>query len=501
MRQLLVVPKPVTRIIYFVSIENTMPDFQSYTQMSRKAPLLKKRESLVYIAQVFIDLVLMSSLLLLLVYWKTGDIPPIYRILLVTAILLQFITYTVSGVYRRSGSFFQGCYRLAYSWIILLLLLVLIGFVTKVSEDFSREVFILWAVLGLAVQIMTYTAMHRAVGFLRSYLSEVTDSVIVGQGRLAEQLYHSINGNQWLPDSVVGFVLFNSEGKNDNLHREGVEFPVLGELANIKGVIREYNIKRIYIAIPLSQSGSVERLHVELLDMNVDLIWVPDIYALKLLNHSIREISGLPLIFLNESPMTSTRTGILIKALIDRVFALIALIVLSPVLAVIAVMIKMSSSGPVFFKQERHGWDGAVFKIWKFRSMYLHEEDSVKQAVKGDDRVTPIGAFIRRTSIDELPQLINVLLGEMSLVGPRPHAVAHNEYYDDHIEAYLLRHRIKPGITGLAQVNGCRGETDVVEKMRERVEYDLEYINNWSLWLDIKILLITPFTLFSKDIY
>ena len=156
----------------------------------------------------------------------------------------------------------------------------------------------------------------------------------------------------------------------------------------------------------------------------------------------------------------------------------------------------------MFFKQDRHGWNGKVFKIWKFRSMYMHNEgDSVTQAKKGDARVTPIGRHIRRTSVDELPQLFNVLFGEMSLVGPRPHAVAHNNFYDDQIEAYLARHRIKPGITGLAQINGCRGETEEVSQMRARVEYDVEYINNWSLWLDIKILIKTPFTLFSKDIY
>ncbi len=308
----------------------------------------------------------------------------------------------------------------------------------------------------------------------------------------------SINNNKWLPDKVVGYIdCYNS---HDDKERE---LPVLGDINHIRELIKHHDIKRIYIALPLIQSGSVEKLHVDLLDVNVDLIWVPDIYAMKLLNHSIREVRCLPLIFLNESPITSTRTGICGKAVMDRSLALVLLLLLLPVFIGVAIIIRATSKGPIFFKQDRHGWDGNVFKIWKFRSMYLHNEEygEVKQATRNDDRVTPIGHFIRRTSIDELPQLFNVLLGDMYLVGPRLHAVAHNDYYDDHIEAYLLRHRIKPGITGLAQINGCRGETEHIDMMRERVEYDVQYINNWSLWLDIKILLRTPFTLFSKDIY
>jgi len=223
---------------------------------------------------------------------------------------------------------------------------------------------------------------------------------------------------------------------------------------------------------------------------------------LQLLNHSVREVGGLPLIFLNESPMTSTRTGILFKDIMDRSVAAFLLLLLLPCFALVALAIKFTSRGPVFFKQERHGWDGSVLKIWKFRSMRLHDEGAeVTQASRGDKRVTPIGKYLRRTSVDELPQLVNVLFGDMSLVGPRPHALAHNEFYDDHIDAYLARHRIKPGITGLAQINGCRGETEEVSKMLERVQYDVEYINNWSLWLDIKILIKTPLALFSKDIY
>lgn len=181
--------------------------------------------------------------------------------------------------------------------------------------------------------------------------------------------------------------------------------------------------------------------------------------------------------------------------------AFLAIIALSPILLIIALAVKINSPGPVFFKQDRHGWNGKVIQVWKFRSMRVHDDLEVKQASRNDSRITPIGRFIRRTSIDELPQLFNVLQGHMALVGPRPHAIAHNNYYSDKILAYMARHRIKPGITGLAQISGFRGETDTIDKMQKRVEIDLKYINNWSLWLDLKILLKTPFTLLSKDIY
>lgn len=476
---------------------------EGYQQLGRRRPLLKKRESLVYTIQIIVDLLLTTSLLLVLTYIKLDEIPTPYRVLLVTAVLLQFTIYTLSGVYRKAGSLSQGCYRLSIAWAVFLLLLVLIGFVTKVSDTFSREVFLQWATIGYVIQIIAYIGMNYAIGLYREYLVDHTNCLVVGTGKLAKHLQSNVNANKWLPDTIVGFVSFGDVEKDAEESGKADTVPALGELPDIKQLIEKYAIRRIYIAVPLSQSGDVESLHVELLDMNVDLIWVPDIYALKLLNHSIREVAGLPLIFLNESPLTSTRVGIFLKGVMDRVLAFISLLVFFPLLFTVAVIIKLTSKGPIFFKQDRHGWDGSVFKIWKFRSMYLHEEEKGKitQATKGDSRVTPIGSFIRKTSIDELPQLINVLLGDMSLVGPRPHPVAQNDYYDDQIEAYLLRHRIKPGMTGLAQINGFRGETEVLEKMKKRVEYDIAYINNWSLWLDIKILIKTPFTLFSDEIY
>jgi len=472
---------------------------QGYNQLGRQRRLLKKHESLVYWLQLLTDVFLVTGLLILLVYIKNGNIDLPYRLFAIISGLLLLVIYGVHGVYRRAGSIRDGLSRLSTAWGVLLMLLVFLSFITKTSSLFSREVFLQWAILGLLLQFVVYFAMQKTIGLVRDRLSPIIRSVVVGNGRLGCHLAAKINNNKWLPDRVVGFVSCYDFQIYDETPNHTA---CLGDLDDINRVVVEYDIRRVYIAVPLGESDKIEVLHKKLLKLNVDLIWVPDIYALQLLNHSVREVAGLPLICLNESPLTSTKTGIFFKDVLDRSVAFICIILLSPLLITIALIVKLTSRGPVIFKQDRHGWDGRIFKVWKFRSMVVHQEDvGVTQAKKKDPRVTAIGAFIRRTSIDELPQLFNVLFGNMSLVGPRPHAVAHNDHYREKIGSYLARHRIKPGITGLAQVNGCRGETETDDKMHKRAEYDMEYINNWSFWLDIKILFKTPFTLFSKDIY
>lgn len=276
---------------------------------------------------------------------------------------------------------------------------------------------------------------------------------------------------------------------------------VVGAQDELLELIEAHDIRRLYITLPLCEAAKIEAMYVDLLGANVDVVWVPDLNSLTLLNHSVKVVDGLPAIYLNESPLTSRPTAALSKSLVEKTVAFLAIIALSPLLLIIALAVKLNSPGPVFFKQDRHGWNGKVIKVWKFRSMRVHDDREVKQASRNDSRITAVGRFIRRTSLDELPQLFNVLQGHMALVGPRPHAVAHNNYYSGKILAYMARHRIKPGITGLAQISGCRGETDTIDKMQKRVEIDLQYINSWSLWLDLKILVKTPFTLLSKDIY
>ncbi|MFV3384130.1 undecaprenyl-phosphate glucose phosphotransferase [Pseudomonas sp. NY15364] len=467
----------------------------------RRSNLASKRESgtaenrgLTFWGQWAAATSLLILLLCTLAMIKTGEIDTQYRILALLTLLGSVPAYSLVGAYQKHHSHLAGLGRLLGGWLLLLAGLLVATFITKTSTLFSREVILTWGSLGFVLQACLYVPLHSFSRRYHKKLQASRTSLIIGTGELAQDLADKLVRQRREP--LVGLVASTELELPDN----GL-YPIVGNLAHLRDLIATHNIRRLYIALPLSEAEQIEGLYVDLLDANVDVVWLPDLNSMMLLNHSAREIEGMPAIHLNESPLTSYPTAALTKALMDRAVALLAIIALSPVLLATAMAVKYSSPGPVLFKQKRHGWNGKVIKVWKFRSMRMHDDAQVKQATREDPRITPVGRFIRRTSLDELPQLFNVLQGHMSLVGPRPHAVAHNDYYTGKIKAYMARHRIKPGITGLAQVSGCRGETETIDKMEKRVELDLAYINNWSLWLDIKILIKTPFTLLSKDIY
>lgn len=425
---------------------------------------------------------------------KTGEVDTQYRMLGAFMLLGSVPAYSIMKVYHKQHGYLAGLGRLLAGWLVLLSGLTIVAFITKTSAQFSREVTLVLAVAGFALQAGLYVPLHNLSRRYQQKLQAARTSLIIGTGDLALDLADKLVRQRNEP--LVGLVAAHDLPlPNDNL------YPILGSLAHLRDLIAIHGIRRLYIALPLTEAEQIENLYIDLLDSSVDVIWLPDLQSLILLNHSVSEIEGLPAIHLNESPLTAYPTAALSKAVLDRTVALLAIILLSPVLLATAIAVKCSSPGPILFKQKRHGWNGKIIKVWKFRSMRLHDDQQVKQASREDPRITRVGRFIRRTSIDELPQLFNALQGNMSLVGPRPHAIAHNDYYTDKIDAYMARHRIKPGITGLAQISGCRGETETLDKMEKRVELDLAYINNWSLWLDIKILIKTPFTLLSKDIY
>lgn len=253
--------------------------------------------------------------------------------------------------------------------------------------------------------------------------------------------------------------------------------------------IFQRNFDEIWLGYPLIQGNRVRHLMRLLAGIPSSIRFFPDLPDIRFLNHRITQVAGLYSLELNYTPLNGPMR--LIKALEDRVLGLVLFVIFVPVMLIVAVAIKWSMGSPILFKQERHGLDGKRFRIYKFRTMLLHDDSQTKQASHCDERVTPLGRFLRRTSLDELPQLYNVLQGRMSLVGPRPHAMDHNDHYKDHIDIYMQRHRVKPGMTGWAQVNGLRGITDDVKLMEKRVEYDLYYIERWSLGFDLKILTMT----------
>lgn len=461
------------------------------------APMASAPVQVIFWGQWFAATVIQVALLAGLTLNQAGDMPSAYRILAVVGALLAIPLCAIFRLYSTRNGYLVGLARLAAAWATLAGILLFIGFVTKTTETYSREIILQWMVGAFVFQALAFVPLHKLARRLERQVSATTSSLIIGSGQLAHELAIKLRYER--RERMLGMVALDED--EETMPENSTYFPTLGVVSQLRNVLRDNDVDRVYIALPARETDQIEGLYVDLLDSSVDVVWVPDFTNLKLLNHSIHNLGGLPAIHLNESPLTAYPGSAFMKSFMDRTLALLGILALSPVLIACAIAVKLSSSGPVLFKQKRHGWNGNIIEVLKFRSMKMHQDTEVKQAQKEDPRVTRAGRFLRRTSLDELPQLFNVLRGDMSLVGPRPHAVAHNDYYSDKILAYMARHRIKPGITGLAQISGYRGETETLDKMQKRVELDLEYINHWSLWLDIKILLKTPLTLFSRNIY
>ena len=446
--------------------------------------------------QLLLDIAIVEALLYLSILLKGVDDLSIYHFPAVVAPVLMWLVYSNTGVYRRFPGHLSRSMAVLWAWTKVAGMMIVLAFLIKVSEGYSRQVIISWFAISAVAQMLVHVGMEQLIRFYKAKHVEIIPSILVGNSKMGGYLAENINKNPWMPHKIVGAISDDDDGP---WYVGGL--PRLGSLGELRHMVEKYEIRRVYFALPMKTSHQVRDLQMQLIDLNVDIVWAPDIFGLHMISPSVREVAGVPLYYLSESPLVEGAH--LSKMLMDKSLALIALLLLAPIMIGAAIAVKLSSPGPVFFRQERHGLDGKIIGILKFRSMKVHQEHEgqVTQASKGDSRVTAVGAFLRKSSIDELPQLFNVLKGDMSLVGPRPHAKAHNHFYADKIVAYMSRHRILPGITGLAQVNGYRGETDTLEKMEKRVEYDLTYINNWSILLDIRIMIKTVFTLLSKNAY
>jgi putative colanic acid biosynthesis UDP-glucose lipid carrier transferase len=273
---------------------------------------------------------------------------------------------------------------------------------------------------------------------------------------------------------------------------------MLGKTSELAQYVREHGIKMIFISQPISAQPRIRKLIDELQDTTASVYFLPDVYTFDLMQARFDNVGGMPVIAICETPFMGLNSTI--KRASDIVLSSLILLLLAPLMLVTAIAVKLSSPGPIIFRQRRYGLYGEEIIVYKFRSMSVMENGTtVTQAQKNDGRVTKVGGFLRRTSLDELPQFVNVLQGRMSIVGPRPHAVAHNEQYRKVIKGYMLRHKVKPGITGWAQVNGLRGETATLDKMEARVQYDLDYLRNWSLWLDLWIVLRTVKVVLTRE--
>jgi Undecaprenyl-phosphate glucose phosphotransferase len=379
-------------------------------------------------------------------------------------------------------------------WLLLLGVLLALGYVTKSLDEFPRRIFLTWAAATPVALIGVTLAMQEIMRRFLMNVLDVRSAIIAGYNTSSVELALRLKNNPGMRVEVAGFF---DDRSSDRLGMQ-TDANLIGSLSDMSQFVKDNRTDVIFIALPIRHIKRVMNLLDDMRDTTASIYYVPDVFVFDLIQARSGEIQGIPVVAMCETPFYGYR-GVA-KRLTDISFSVLILMLLLPLLVLIAIAVKLSSSGPIIFKQRRYGLDGREIAVYKFRTMRVTEDGAqIRQASKTDSRITPVGAVLRRSSMDELPQLINVLQGRMSLVGPRPHAVAHNEEYRKLIKGYMVRHKVLPGITGLAQVNGCRGETLKLEEMEARVNYDLDYLRHWSPMLDIKILMLTAVKVFRDD--
>jgi putative colanic acid biosysnthesis UDP-glucose lipid carrier transferase len=396
------------------------------------------------------------------------------------------LALTFPGINRFRDRLSSAAVGILGSWITLLAILLGFGYGTRSLGLFQPDVIMFWAIATPLVQLGAVRLGFMAIRRQALEPSNRRSAVVIGAGALGVKVAHALSGS---PTQGVDFLGYFDDRADARVHNDSIG-KRLGNLLDAAPYIRAQGVKEVFITLPLGSQPRIIDLLEHLQGTTASIYFVPDVFGISIIQGRLQDMSGVPVVGICETPFTGTNR--MIKRVSDIVLSILILLLIFPIMIAVAIGVKMSSPGPIVFRQKRNGLDGEEIIVYKFRSMTAMDNGPVvKQATKGDARITPFGAFIRRTSLDELPQFINVLQGRMSIVGPRPHAVAHNEMYRQLIKAYMVRHKVKPGITGWAQVNGHRGETDTLDKMQARVEYDLEYLRNWSLGLDLVIILRT----------
>ncbi len=414
-----------------------------------------------------------------------------YTVLAVISFLISLAIYREMAAIgttfaRRPRDFLQ---RSIAAWAIVVSCLAVIGFALQHGGEFSRRVLLTWAVvtpiLVAACQYWGYVIFVQNVARARS-------AVVAGVTDLSRRLAQSIGNSPASGMRIAGWFDDRGAGRTGPV----AEGQLLGRLSDLPDYVKTHKIDVIYIALPIRHEERTKRLLDELHDTTASIYFVPDIFVFDLIQSRVDVIDGIPVLALCETPFYGING--LVKRTSDLLLATLILLLASPIMLAIAAGVALTTPGSIIFNQRRYGLDGQQIVVYKFRSMSTSDDAAtVKQAQMNDPRITPFGRFIRRYSLDELPQLVNVIQGRMSLVGPRPHAVAHNEEYRRLIKGYMIRHKVAPGITGLAQIRGHRGETKTIEQMRARVECDLEYLRRWSLALDLKIIGVTVLRMFT----
>ena len=421
----------------------------------------------------------------------TGD----YLVLMIIAFFVSSFVYEQIDLYRtlHVGKHLAYAVDILVGWGIVVVVLALIGQGTGLRYELSDHVLLMWFALApVALLASRLTAYRLAFNFGKEH--QARSAVIVGSNYSGKDILRRVAARDNPAIDMRGFF----DDREQNAHTPELDSPYLGTIDDVAAYVRSHKIKTIFICLPMTGNPGLSNLLEELRDTTASVYFVPDIYTFDLIQARLDHVGGIPVIGICETPFTGLHS--VVKRGSDIVLATVIQILLLPVMIAIAIGVKMSSPGPIIFAQRRYGLNGEEIVVYKFRSMGVCDDGPVvEQAKRNDVRITPFGGFLRRTSLDELPQFFNVIQGRMSIVGPRPHAVAHNEMYRKLIKGYMLRHKVKPGITGWAQVNGLRGETETLDKMRARIEFDLEYLRNWSLALDLWIIFRTVREVTKKD--
>jgi Undecaprenyl-phosphate glucose phosphotransferase len=462
--------------------------------------------SLVIVAGVLraADLLMIAATAILTHALYLSDTPfadrRLYFLATLVALFASGTVFHANGLYQlqgiTAGSLKLG--KLAASWSVVMLGLIVVGFLFKVSSEFSR----LWVAVWFAAAFVGMVALRGALCLMaRRWVAQgrLTRNVaIVGGGEHGERLIAALNRADDEGVNVIGFF----DDRSDRTPSEILGVPNVGTTDDLVVYARYNRVDQIVVALPWAPEQQVLQVLRRLRSLPIDIHLAPDLVGFRLTRACYAHLGGVPLLHVFHRPLADWHS--VVKAIEDRTLAVLLLLFFAPLFLLTAIAIKLDSPGPVFFRQKRYGFNNHLIGVYKFRTMFHHlrDEKAERLATRNDPRVTRVGAFLRKTSIDELPQLINVLKGEMSIVGPRPHALsakAADRLYEEVVAEYAARHRVKPGITGWAQVMGWRGETDTIEKIQKRVEHDLYYIENWSLGFDIKILVLTFFALLKTD--
>lgn len=440
--------------------------------------------------QRLLDAALIFSVYGVLLVWSDGTWDTVRIVAAVLAVFVFALIAEMHGVYRswRTSSLADEIRTVISIWTFVVFALLVLAFATKTSAIFSRIMMLSWFVAVPILLAAVRLVARGGLRYARNRGANIRTVAIVGNNSVGHRLIEHLESMPWAGMVVKG--VFDSHSGEGSTIRIGTADYPLGSMEQLLTKVHAGELDAVCVALPLGEEERIKALVNELADATASVYVAPDMFVSGLMHSRWVDFGGMPLVSVYETPFNGLQGWV--KRLEDIVLSSLILVLAAPLMIAIAVAVKISSPGPVLFRQRRYGLNGLVVEVWKFRTMTVcQDSDDVPQAARNDERVTGLGALLRKTSLDELPQFFNVLLGSMSVVGPRPHAVIHNEQYRRLIKGYMLRHKVKPGITGWAQVNGWRGETDTLEKMQKRIEYDLEYIQYWSLWLDLKIVFRT----------